>query len=169
MERADVVTAGLEAARLTFADFFEGEKVDLYTALCLVTRDPHEAEDIAQEAFVRVLEHWERVAVMEEPRGYLYRTAMNVFRSRFRRAATVAKRAIHRTEADDAMAEVDSLDVTGRALATLPPRQRAAVVLTDLLGFPSAEAARMLGIRASTLRMHTSRAHAALKGTMVDD
>ena len=49
------------------------------------------------------------------------------------------------------------------------PRQRAAVVLTDLLGFPSTEAAQMLGIRASTLRMHTSRARAALKGTMVDD
>lgn len=56
-----------------------------------------------------------------------------------------------------------------RALATLSPRQRAAVVLTDLLGFPSEEAARMLRIRASTLRMHVSRAHAALKGTMSDD
>jgi DNA-directed RNA polymerase specialized sigma24 family protein len=40
------------------------------------------------------------------------------------------------------------------------------VVLVDLLGFRSEEAARMLGIRASTLRMHASRAHAALKETM---
>jgi DNA invertase Pin-like site-specific DNA recombinase len=51
-------------------------------------------------------------------------------------------------------------------LAALSPRQRAAVVLTDLLDFPSEQAARMLGIRASTVRMHVSRAHAALKETM---
>ena len=115
------MTAGLEVARIAFADFFEDEKVDLYTAMCLVTRDRHEAEDIAQEAFVRVLEHWDRVAMMEEPRGYLYRTAMNVFRSRSRRVAAATKRAVHRTPAHDATAEVDALDVTVRALATLSP------------------------------------------------
>ena len=56
-----------------------------------------------------------------------------------------------------------------RALAILSARQRAAVIVTDLLGFPSEEAARTLGIRASTLRMHVSRAHAALKDTMPND
>jgi DNA-directed RNA polymerase specialized sigma24 family protein len=56
-----------------------------------------------------------------------------------------------------------------RALAQLSPQQRAAVVLVDLLEFSSDEAARVLGIRPSTVRMHTSRAHKALKGTMQDD
>jgi DNA-directed RNA polymerase specialized sigma24 family protein len=56
-----------------------------------------------------------------------------------------------------------------RALAPLSPRQSAAVVLIDLLGYPSKEAARMLGIRASTVRMHVSRAHAALKETMTHE
>ena len=54
---------------------------------------------------------------------------------------------------DDAIAEVDALDLAMRALVTLSPRQRAAVVLTDLLDFPSEEAAQMLGIRASTVRL----------------
>jgi DNA-directed RNA polymerase specialized sigma24 family protein len=43
------------------------------------------------------------------------------------------------------------------------------VVLTDLLDFPSEEVARMLGIRASTVRVHVSRAHAVLKDTMPHD
>ena len=149
-----------------FAGFFEREKAGLYGAMCLVTRDRHEAEEIVQDAFVRVLERWDRVGEMEDPRGYLYRTAMNVFRSRYRRATLVAKRTLGASQPDDGIAEVDARDATVRALAQLSPRQRAAVVLTDLLGFPSEEAARMLGIRASTLRTHASRAHATLKGTM---
>jgi RNA polymerase sigma factor (sigma-70 family) len=106
---------------------------------------------------------------MDDPRGYLYRTAMNGVRSRYRRTVLGAKRTLGITRPDDAMAAVDARDATIRALATLSPRQRAAVVLTDLLDFTSREAAKMLGIRASTVRMHTSRAHAALKVTLRDE
>ena len=150
----------------SFEEFFLRERAGLFSALCLVTRNRYEAEELAQDAFVRVLERWDRVSVMDDPRGYLYRTAMNAFRSRYRRVVLAAKRALSVTPPDDAMAVVDARDAAVRALATLSPRQRVAVVLTDLLGYTSEEAARMLGIRASTVRMHTSRAHAALKETM---
>jgi RNA polymerase sigma-70 factor (ECF subfamily) len=149
-----------------FEAFFETEKDQLYRALCLVTRNRHEAEDLTQEAFIRVLERWDRVAELEDPHGYLYRTAMNVFRRRYGRALRTARRSMQLVPADDEIAEIDERDAAVRALAGLSPRQRAAVVLVDLLGFRSEEAARMLGIRASTLRMHASRAHAALKETM---
>jgi RNA polymerase sigma factor (sigma-70 family) len=153
----------------SFEEFFEREKEGLFGALCLVTRNRHEAEELTQDAFVRVLERWERVQAMDDPRGYLYRTAMNAFRSRYRRSLLAAKRTFGITRPDDAMAAVDERDAAVRALAGLSPRQRAAVVLMDLLGFPSDEAAQMLGIRASTVRMHASRAHAALKGTIRHD
>ena len=152
---------------LPFEEFFDREKTGLYGALCLVVHDRHEAEDLTQDAFVRVFERWDRVSMMDDPRGYLYRTAMNVFRSRYRRAMLALKRTTWAAPTDD-VAEVEARDATVRALATLSPRQRAAVVLTDLLGFRSDEAAEMLGIRASTVRMHASRAHAALKVTMTD-
>jgi RNA polymerase sigma-70 factor (ECF subfamily) len=151
---------------LSFEAFFEVEKDQLYRALCLVTRNRHEAEDLTQDAFVRVLEHWDRVAELEDPHGYLYRTAMNGFRRRYGRAKMTARRSLRLVPPDDQMAEIDERDAALRALAGLSPRQRAAVVLTDMLGFTSEQAARMLGIRASTLRMHASRAHAALKETM---
>ena len=91
---------------------------------------------------------------------------MNAFRTGYGRALLAAKRTMKVFPADDAIAEIDERDAAVRALARLSPRQRAAVVLTDMLGFRSEEAARMLGIRASTLRMHASRAHATLKETM---
>ena len=149
-----------------FEAFFEAEKDQLYLALCLVTRNRHEAEDLTQDAFIRVLERWDRVAAMEDPRGYLYRTAMNAFRGRYGRALQATKRSIHLVPSDDQIAEIDERDAAVRALACLSPRQRAAVVLIDLLGFRFEEAARMLGIRASTLRVHASRAHSVLKETM---
>jgi RNA polymerase sigma-70 factor (ECF subfamily) len=153
-------------AETSFEEFFQREKAGLYGVLCMVTRNRHEAEELTQDAFVRILERWDRVAIMDDPRAYLYRTAMNTFRTGYRRTALAAKRAIGASRPDDAIADVDAHDTTMRALATLSPRQRAAVVLTDLLDFPSEQAARMLGIRASTVRMHVSRAHAALKETM---
>jgi RNA polymerase sigma-70 factor (ECF subfamily) len=154
---------------VSFDSFFEQERDRLYRALWLVTRNRHEAEDLTQEAFIRVLMRWDRVAAMEDPRGYLYRTAMNAFRTGHARALMAAKRTMKILPADDTIAAIDERDAAVRALACLSPRQRAAVVLTDLLGFRSEEAASMLGIRASTLRMHVSRAHATLKETMSRD
>jgi RNA polymerase sigma-70 factor (ECF subfamily) len=156
-------------AQASFEEFFQREKAGLYGALCMVTHNRYEAEELTQDAFVRVLERWDRVAVMDDPRAYLYRTAMNAFRTGYRRTAMAAKRAIGVGRPDDAIAGVEAQDTTMRALATLSPRQRAAVVLTDLLEFPSEQAARMLGIRAATVRTHVSRAHAALKETMPDE
>jgi RNA polymerase sigma factor (sigma-70 family) len=148
-----------------FEAFFESEKAGLYSALCLVTRDRHEAEELTQEAFVRVLAAWERASV-EDPTAYLYRTAMNAVRSRRRRAVVAMRRTIGVANTDDEYARIESMDAALRALSPLSRRQRAAVVLMDLLGYSSEEAGRMLGVRPSTVRMHASRAHAALRKTM---
>ena len=167
-EPIHLIAGANEDELANFDEFFEREKAGLFGALFLVTRNRHEAEELTQDAFVRVFERWDQVGLMDDPRGYLYRTAMNAFRSRYRRSVLAAKRSVGITRPDDAMATVDARDAAVRALATLSPRQRAAVVLTDLLGYPSEDVGRMLGIRASTVRMHLSRAHAALRETMRD-
>jgi RNA polymerase sigma factor (sigma-70 family) len=151
---------------LEFEALFEREKERLFQALCLVTRNRFEAEELAQDAFLSVYERWDRVAEMDDPTGYLYRTAMNAFRSWHRRSTLAAKRAIGLTRADDAISGIEEQDVVVRALASLTPRQRAAVVLIDFMGYSSEEAGRMLGIRASTVRTHTERAHRDLKARM---
>ena len=64
----------------TFEIFFAATNPRLFTALWLVTGDRYEAEEIAQDAFLQVLERWDRVGRFDNPESYLFRTAMNVFR-----------------------------------------------------------------------------------------
>jgi RNA polymerase sigma-70 factor (ECF subfamily) len=77
-----------------FEEFYESNFRRVFTGLCLVTGDRHEAEEITQESFLRVFEHWDRVGALEDPTGYVFRVAMNVFRSRYRRAALAVRRAL---------------------------------------------------------------------------
>ena len=147
----------------SFEAFFQVEHERLQRALYLVTGDVQEAEELMQDAFIAVWERWDRVGEMDEPTGYLYRTAMNRLRSRLRRASQAAKRALGAREGGDAFAEADERDALARALARLPERQRAAVVLTELLGYSSEEAGRILGVKDVTVRSLASQARAALR------
>jgi DNA-directed RNA polymerase specialized sigma24 family protein len=77
-----------------FEDFFRGQTQNLYAHLCLITGNRAEAEELAQDAFLKVWERWDRVADMEEPVGYLYRTAMNLFRKRYRRVGVALRKTV---------------------------------------------------------------------------
>src|SRR5829696_4858759 len=76
----------------SFEVFFADRHADLFGALYLITRNRHEAEEIMQDAFLNVFERWERVISLEDPVGYLYRTAMNLLRKRWRRASVAVRR-----------------------------------------------------------------------------
>jgi RNA polymerase sigma-70 factor (ECF subfamily) len=147
-----------------FEEFFADEQARLFGALCLVTGSRHEAEEIGQEAFARMWEHWPRVSAMDEPTGYLYRVAMNVFRSQYRRALVAARRLTAASPARDELEAVEDRDEVARVLSKLIPQQRAAIVLTGMLGFSSDEAGAMLGMKGSTVRVLTTRARAELRG-----
>ncbi len=149
-------------ATIDFESFYEAHRNGLFGALCLITGDRFEAEEIAQDAFLAVWERWDRVGAMESADGYLYRTAMNGFRKRRRRAALVIRRAVGVAQRDDAFGAAESRQVVRSGLASLTRRQRAAVVLTELLGFTSGEAASAMGIRATTVRVLASQGRAAL-------
>lgn len=163
-DQARAVTVSQERLRipLAFDEFFETERGRLFRALLLVTHDSAEAEDLMQEAFVRVWERWDRVARIEDPVGYLFRTAMNLHRSALRRALTAARRSLRPSAGRDPFDEVAARDEAVRSLAMLTPRQRAAVVVTELLGYSSEEAGAILGVRPGTVRTLTSQARAAL-------
>jgi RNA polymerase sigma factor (sigma-70 family) len=153
---------------LGFDEFFESEKDQLLRVLTVVTGSAQEAEDIAQDAFTNILERWESVRWMQNPGGYLTRTAMNVFRSRSRRAACAVRRAIGIAPRRDPLEDVDDRDLAARALARLTPRQRAALLLTEVLGYSGEEAGDLLGVRASTVWALTHQARTALRGAEED-
>jgi RNA polymerase sigma factor (sigma-70 family) len=153
---------GLEAAR-TFEAFYAAEARTLFRRLWLVTGNRAEAEDLMQDALVRVWERWDRVGAMEDPTGYLYRTAMNLFRKRYRRGLMAVRRTIGLAPSTDDFADADDRQVVRHVLAMLPPRQRAALVLTEILGFTSMEAGDALGVTGPTVRSLTRHGREAFR------
>ena len=154
--------------RREFEDFFLAEHDRLYRALCLVTGSRDEAEEVLQDAFLRLWERWDRLGDVEDPRAYLYRTAMNAFRSRYRSTVRRMRHAVAFEAPDDAFAPIEDRDIVIRALRELIPQQRAAIVLTGLLGYTSEEAGRMLGMKASTVRALSTRAREAIRAKAGD-
>jgi RNA polymerase sigma-70 factor (ECF subfamily) len=165
---AEDVDVSFESAP-SFEEFYEANYRRLFTALCLVTGDRHEAEEVAQEAFVRVFERWDHVGPLDDPTGYVFQVSMNVFRGRYRRAMLGLRRALSLApEATDDLAGVETHDVVVRLLLALEPKQRAAVLLTAILDYSTEEAGRMLGLHASSVRSLTARARARMKQEVVD-
>jgi RNA polymerase sigma-70 factor (ECF subfamily) len=131
-----------------------------------VTGNRAEAEELMQDAFLKVWERWDQVTAMDDPVGYLYRTAMNLFRKRYRRAAMALRRSIGLAPSRDDFADADDRDTVRRVLSMLPPRQRAALVLTELLGFSPEDAGRALGVQASTIRSLSHQGRASFRAAM---
>ena len=152
----------------SFEDFFETHRRSLFGALCLVTGNRSEAEEVMQDAFLKVWERWERVSGLEDPNAYLFRVAMNLFRNRLRRASLATRRALSLTSSTDDLAAIEDRDEVVRWLRPLPPRQRAAIVLTKYLDYTSDEAARILGIRPSTVRALATQGRAGVRHAMED-
>jgi RNA polymerase sigma factor (sigma-70 family) len=160
------VTSGVIQEPPAFEDFFEAERVRLQRALYLLTGNREEAEEVLQEAFIAVWERWDRVGAMDDPMGYLYRTALNRYRSRLRRAARATRRTFGQAHGGDGFAEAEDRLEIGRALARLSPRRREAIVLTELLGYRSADAGRLMGVADATVRRLAQDARNELRTTL---
>lgn len=146
-----------------FEEFFAAERTRLHRALFAITGSRAEAEDIGQDAFLRVWERWDRVGTLDDPAGYLHRTAMNIFRDRRRRLIVSLRRAVHLSPESSEYDAVEARSVAASVLGSLPPRQRAAVVLTEGLGYSAEEAGRMLGIKGSTVRALHHQARTSMR------
>jgi RNA polymerase sigma factor (sigma-70 family) len=151
---------------LAFEVFFEAERVRLQGALYLLTGNTEEAEEVLQDAFIAIWERWDRVGAMADPTGYLYKTAMNRWRSQLRRAGRTARRVIGQTHGRDGFADVDDRVEIARALAALSPRRREAIIVTELLGYASADAGRVMGVADATVRRLAQDARAELRATL---
>jgi RNA polymerase sigma-70 factor, ECF subfamily len=147
----------------SFEAFFDAERVRLFRTLCLVSGNRGEAEELMQEAFVRVWERWDQVRNHPDPSGYLYRTAFNLFRDRRRRVLNRIRHLLASDQEEDAFARIDDREALIGALRTLSPRQRAALVLTELLDLDSNQAAELLKVKPVTVRVLASQGRAALK------
>ncbi|HEY0187411.1 MAG TPA: sigma-70 family RNA polymerase sigma factor [Cellulomonas sp.] len=145
-----------------------GDALVRYAAL--LTGDLREAEDLTQEALVRTFTRGR--TTLREPaavEGYVRRTILHAYLDGYRRRRLwqdlrhlVARAEV--TEAHDAAAD-DRTDVR-RALALLPPRQRAAVVLRFYDDLTVPEIARRLGVSDGAVKRYLHDGVAALEARL---
>lgn len=162
----------LEPTREGAQSFCESYYPTLVGSLALYVGDRLLAEELAQEALLRAFRRWERVAGLDSPEGWVWRVAVNIANSHFRRRA-VARRA--RARLQGSRSESVSLpDVAWRvsiatAVAELPDRQREAVVLRYFHDLSAEEAGGRMGASADAVRSLTKRAVATLRAQFTSE
>lgn len=153
----------------SFEEFFDTQRTRLFGALAVMSGNRTEAEEVMQDAFLKIWEQWDRVSAMDSPEGFLYRIALNVYRKRLRRTAVAMRKAINLLPDDDALGSVETRDEIAWLLGRLTPRQREVIVLTAYLGYSTNEVGKLLGISAITVRTLTTRARASLRQQTLED
>jgi RNA polymerase sigma-70 factor, ECF subfamily len=153
-------------ARAAFEEFFRAEYRSVVRALVIVAGSLQAAEDLAQDAFARTFERWDRVRAMAAPAGYVYRAALNLHRSRLRRAAVAVRlggRVGPQGPGDGGGGDPSAGHEVREMLRSLPATQREALMLVEWLGYSAEEAASILGIRPVSVRGRLHRARASLR------
>ena len=146
----------------------------VYRVAWAILRDHHDAEDVTQEVFLRVLRLRRELEGVKSPKTWLARIAFRVALDRRPRrgrlslddeslAADVASLRAAGAGADELAASKQVQELLGRAVAALPPDLRHAVRLSTLEELNSAEISALLGIPEGTVRTRLMRARALLR------
>jgi RNA polymerase sigma-70 factor (sigma-E family) len=147
-----------------FTEFVAGSLPALLRFGHVLTGSPQEAEDLVQEALAKSLRRWRRVRA-DDPVAYMRRVMINTHITRWRRwGARVRLGDVPEAATDDAgLRRGEDWDALRRALALLPSRQRAVLVLRYLEDLPDTTIAALVGCSPSTVRSHAARGLAALR------
>jgi RNA polymerase sigma factor (sigma-70 family) len=151
------------------AEFCRVEYRRLVGLLSLYCRDRHVAEELAQDALVRVVSHWSTVRTLDAPSAWTYRVAINLANSHLRRRLA-ERRASRRLQARAMAAATDPDTTTALAVRAtvsgLPKRQRAVVVLRFFADLSVREVSQLLGMPEGTVKTLTASGLAALRAAM---
>ncbi|MGV9350957.1 SigE family RNA polymerase sigma factor [Streptomyces spiralis] len=146
---------------------FAGSRADwLRKVAFLLCSDCHRADDLVQETFTKLYVHWPRMRRVENPDGYARKVLVNTFLAE-QRSSWQRWRARHpdRPGTDSAAPPTDpeaSLDLR-QALAAIPPRQRATLVLRYYHDLSVEQTADVLGCSPGNVKSQTSRGLQALR------
>jgi len=153
----------------SFLDFVSTRRTRLRATAYLMCGDWHRADDVLQEALIRLYVAWPRVADSSALPAYARRTVINTALNLARKASSgeipVAEVRDQATEVDPVDARMDIVSALGR----LGPRQRACVVLRYFEDLSVADVAELLGCRQGTVKSQTARALDTLRTILGED
>ena len=155
------VRTDADSGQLALATFYAASYARTVGVVGAVLGDKHEAEEVVQEAFSRLVSAWDKVERYDEPEAWVRQVALRVASSR-RRKAQNGLRALLRLGPSPDVAPVSAVAVDlERAVASLPVKQRVVVVLHEL-GLDDASIAQELRIPVGTVKSRLSRSRSAL-------
>ena len=142
--------------RVEFEQVFRSSYPTVLRTAYLVLHDRGRAEEVTQEAFLRLYERWRKAIRYDHPVAWVRTVAVRdaIRRAERERAADGDWSPRRQRGADDHHPDLDLLD----AVAALPPRQRAAVALFYLEDRPIDEIAVLMGVSSSTVKQHLFQA-----------
>jgi RNA polymerase sigma-70 factor (sigma-E family) len=158
---------------VTFEQFIASRLGALVRYATVVTWDPHLAEDIIQDVLIRAQARWSRISRLDAPEQYVKRMVLNEFLSwRRRRASRLLPLSADLIDGRaapvaDHAGRWEERDAALRAIATLPPMQRAVIALRYYEDMSDVEISGVLGCRPGTVRSHLSRGLATLRATLL--
>ncbi|RKT09349.1 RNA polymerase sigma-70 factor (sigma-E family) [Streptomyces sp. 1114.5] len=159
---------GTDRWGLDFEEFAATRWRRLVRTAYLLTGDHHEAEDVVQATFAKVFRSWSRISRLDEPDAYVHRALVNNNLSRHRRRRVrqllvpVLPDRAH--TAGGGHGAVEERSVLLQALAELPPRQRAVVVLRYWEDMGEQQVAEVLGCSLGNVKSQASRGLSKLRG-----
>jgi RNA polymerase sigma-70 factor (sigma-E family) len=137
----------------------------------IATGDSAIAEDLAQDAFVRVAGRFSHLRNRDAFGFYLRRTLLNLCKNHFRRR-DVERAFLQRQSAEQTVertTETDDNDAVRAALLRLPERQRAAIALRYFEDLSVEETARVLGCGPKAVKSLTARGMERLRATLKEE
>ncbi len=152
MEAADGRIEAKDATRRAFDTHYER----LFRLALVLTRDPHEAEDLVQDAFVRSSGRLDTLPA-DETGPYLRAAVVNGWRTRMRRLRTRAHRISLLATPGHKGVDLDAAHDLWTLVLALPPRQRATVVLRYYEDLSEQATAEVLGCSVGTVKSQLSR------------
>lgn len=136
-----------------------------------LTGNADEAEDLVQDALVRVARGWSSFRGEAAFRTWLFRIVVNAFRDRLRRPRMEAldEDVDDRRDGPAEIAQQDELgELVARKVSSLPPRQREVLVLTTYEQLPAREVAAVLGISEANVYSSLHQARARLRKELAE-
>jgi RNA polymerase sigma-70 factor (ECF subfamily) len=152
-----------------FEEFYQSTRQRVVTFLYAMHGDRGEAQDAAQEAYVRAWQRWSKISAYDNPEAWVRMVGQRLCLSRFRKISNglVAYRR-HGVEPPASAPNEDSVALI-TALKRLPTAEREAIALHHLLDLPVAEVAAQTGHPVGTVKARLVRGRRTLASLLGND
>ncbi|MFI5496925.1 sigma-70 family RNA polymerase sigma factor [Actinoplanes sp. NPDC051859] len=152
-----------------FEEFYSGTRHRLVTYLYAMTGDRAEAQDAAQEAYVRAWQRWSTVSTYDNPEAWLRNVASRLCMNHWRKARNRVAAYLRHGTGPDVDAPSENTVALIAALKRLPVADRQVITMYHLMDLSVAEVAAQTGLPVNTVKTRLSRGRRALAGLLDTD